>query len=137
MQDRDYPLREFIKETVDAAEFLQYRASEGEILGRIWMNLHQDILAQAAFLPKPSSYRELRDMVGLIEENMAVWTERQRRTQARVVLRWRTKVVCWIISFVERLLRAGGPARRDITVSVVGNRDIFRGIVKSVIPRVR
>ena len=33
------------------------------------MNLHPDILAQAAFLPRPGSYRELRDMVGLIEEN--------------------------------------------------------------------
>jgi hypothetical protein len=77
-QDRDCPLREFIKEVVDAAEFFQYRASEGEILGRILMNLHQDILAQAAFLPKPSSYMELRDMVGLIEETMAVLAERQR-----------------------------------------------------------
>ena len=77
-QERECQLREFIKEVVDAAEFLQYRASEGEILGRIWMNLHKDILVQAAFLPKPSSYRELRDIVGLIEENMAVWTERQR-----------------------------------------------------------
>ena len=64
---RDCPLREFIKEVVDAAEFLQYRASEGEIVVRILMNLHPDILAQAAFLRGPESYRELRDMVGLIE----------------------------------------------------------------------
>jgi hypothetical protein len=70
-------LREFIKEVVDAAEFLQYRASEGEIVDRILMNLHPDILVQAAFLPRPGSYRELRDMVGLIEERMAVLAERQ------------------------------------------------------------
>jgi len=62
---------------VDAAEFLQYRASEGEIVDRILMNLHPNILAQAAFLPRPGSYRELRDMVGLIEERMAVLAERQ------------------------------------------------------------
>jgi hypothetical protein len=77
-QGRECPLREFIKVVVDAAEFLQYHASEGEIVDRILMNLHPDILAQAAFLPRPGSYRELRDMVGLIEERMAVLAERQR-----------------------------------------------------------
>jgi hypothetical protein len=77
-QGRECPLRKFIKEVVDAAEFLQYRASEGEIVGRILMNLHPDTLAQAAFLPRPGSYRELRDMVGLIEERMVVLAERQR-----------------------------------------------------------
>ena len=48
-QETDCPLREFIKEVVDAAEFLQYRASEWEIVDRILMNLHPDILPQAAF----------------------------------------------------------------------------------------
>jgi hypothetical protein len=76
-QERDCPLRELIKEVVDAAEFLQYHTSEGGIVDRILMNLHLDILAQAAFLPRQGSYRELRDMVGLIEERMAVLTERQ------------------------------------------------------------
>ena len=75
-------LREFIKEVVDAAEFLQYRASEGEIVDRILMNPHPVILAQAAFLPRPGSYRELRDMVGLIEERIAVLAERQRSDTA-------------------------------------------------------
>jgi hypothetical protein len=51
-QERGCPLREFIKEVVDAAELLQYCATEGEILDRILMNLHPDILAQAAFLPR-------------------------------------------------------------------------------------
>ena len=77
-QERDGPLRELVKEVVDAAEFLQYSASEGEIVDRIFMDLHPDILAQAAFLPRPGSYREVRDVVGLIEERMAVLTERQR-----------------------------------------------------------
>ena len=43
-QERDCLLREFIKEVVDAAEFLQYHASEGERVDRILMNLHPDIL---------------------------------------------------------------------------------------------
>jgi len=77
-RERDCPLREFMKKVVDAAEFLQYSTSEGEIVDRILMNLHPDILAQAAFLPRPGSYRELRDMVGLIEKRMAVLAERQR-----------------------------------------------------------
>jgi hypothetical protein len=62
---------------VDAAEFLQCRASR-EIVDRLLMNLHPDVLAQAAFLPRPGSYRESRDMVGLIEDRMAVLAERQR-----------------------------------------------------------
>jgi hypothetical protein len=62
-QKKDCPLREFIKEVVDTAEFLQYHASEGEIVDRILMNMHPDILAQAALLPRPGSYRVLRDMV--------------------------------------------------------------------------
>jgi hypothetical protein len=42
------------------------------------MNLHPDILAQAALLPRPVSFQELRNTVGLIEERMAVLAERQR-----------------------------------------------------------
>jgi hypothetical protein len=101
-QERDRPLREFIKEVVDAAEFLQYRASEREIVDRILMNLHPDILVQAAFLPRPGSYRELRDMVGLIEKRMTVWQSASARTRVQVVLRWWKKVIYQIISPVER-----------------------------------
>ena len=43
------PIEDVFKEVVDAAEFLQYRASEGEILFRILINIPPDILAQAAF----------------------------------------------------------------------------------------
>jgi hypothetical protein len=60
---------------IDAAEFLQYYATEEEVVERILMNLHPEILAQAALLPKPISYRELKDIVGLIEERMAVLAE--------------------------------------------------------------
>jgi hypothetical protein len=66
------------KEVIDAAEFLQYQGTEEEIVERILMNLHPEILAQATLLPRPNSYRELRNIVGLIEERMAVSRERQR-----------------------------------------------------------
>jgi hypothetical protein len=81
-QEKGFPLREFIKEVVDAAEILQYRASEEEIVDRSLMNLHPDLIAKAAFLLRPGSHRELTDMVSLIEEKMAVLGERQHSDTA-------------------------------------------------------
>ena len=77
-QENGRPMREFIKEVTDAAEFLQYNVSEADIVERDLMNLHPDILAQAALLPRPVTFQELRYTVGLIEEMMAVLVERQR-----------------------------------------------------------
>jgi hypothetical protein len=54
-QEKGCPLRQFIKEVIDEAEFLQYHATEEEVVGRILMNLHPEILAQAALLPRPST----------------------------------------------------------------------------------
>ena len=62
-QEKGRPMREFIKEVTDAAEFLQNNASEAD--GRVLTNLHPDILAQAALLPRPVSFQELRYTVGL------------------------------------------------------------------------
>jgi hypothetical protein len=42
------------------------------------MNIHPEILGQAALLPRPTSYKELCDLVGLIEERLAVLAERTR-----------------------------------------------------------
>jgi hypothetical protein len=39
------------------------------------MNLHPDVLAQAAFLERPHSLTELYNVVGLIEEKIAVVRE--------------------------------------------------------------
>ena len=71
-QKNGQPIREFIKEVIDAAEFLQYNASEADVVARVLMNLHPDILAQAALLPRPYTFQELRNTVGLMEERMAV-----------------------------------------------------------------
>ena len=59
-QEEGRPVREFIKEVTDAAEFLQYNASQAEVVERVLMNLHPDILAQEALLPRPVSFQELR-----------------------------------------------------------------------------
>ena len=42
------------------------------------MNLHPDILAQSAFIDKPRTRKELYDVIGIVEEKMAVVRERQR-----------------------------------------------------------
>jgi len=78
LQEKGRPIREFIKEVIDAAEFLQCNASEAEVVERVLMYLHPEILAQAALLPRSVSFRELRNTVGLIEERMTVLAERQR-----------------------------------------------------------
>jgi hypothetical protein len=77
-QEKCGSMKEFINEVTDAAELLQYNASEADIFEGVIMNLHPDILAQAALFSRPVSFQELRYTVGLIEERMAVLAERQR-----------------------------------------------------------
>ena len=52
-QKKGQRIREFIKEVIDAAEFLHYNASEADV-ERVLMNLDPDILARAALLPRPN-----------------------------------------------------------------------------------
>jgi hypothetical protein len=87
-QGKSCPLRQFIKDVIDAVEFLQYQGTEGEIVERILMNLHPEIMAQATLLPRPNSYRELRDLVGLMEERMAVSRERKRSEVVSTALKY-------------------------------------------------
>jgi hypothetical protein len=42
------------------------------------MNLHPDVLGQAAFLDKARSRRDLYHVIGLVEERFAVQQERER-----------------------------------------------------------
>ena len=55
-QEKGRPIREFIKEVIDVAEFLHYNESEADVVERVLMNLHPDILVQAALLPRPVSF---------------------------------------------------------------------------------
>ena len=45
---------------------------------RIVTNFHPDILRQAAFLDKPTTRKELRRIIGLVEERIAIAAERRR-----------------------------------------------------------
>jgi len=74
-QKEGRPIREFIKEVTDRDEILQFNASEEDVMEMVLMTLHPDILAQAALLPRPNTFQELRITVGLMEEWLAVLTE--------------------------------------------------------------
>jgi hypothetical protein len=102
-------LRNFIDEIIDAAEFLNYLATEGELVDRILMNLHPDVLAQSAFLPRPSSLQELRKLSGHIEEKLAVQAERQRVDLARGMTSGAEPV------FREAAMSHGGLSSREST----------------------
>ena len=106
------------------------------MLGRILTNLHPDILAQVAFLKMPGSYIEVRDVVGLIEERLAVLTERRRLDKRSSVSQVLEKSTL-IINRVECLLTANSPVRMDLRVGVVENKDMFGEIVRDVIPQVQ
>jgi hypothetical protein len=61
-----------------AAEFLKYGTSEQQLVDRIVINFHPGVLAQAAFLDRPRSLKEMYNIVGLLEEKFSVAGERRR-----------------------------------------------------------
>jgi len=71
-------LRAYIDQVFGAARFLQYEATETELVDRVVMNFHSSILTHAAFINKPVSLTELHRVVGVIEEKSAVAKERER-----------------------------------------------------------
>jgi len=77
-QSKGQPLRMYIEQVFRAADFLEYKGSEQQLVYRIVMNFHPSILAHAAFLVKPRSLKEMYHIVGLIEEKFRVLKERQR-----------------------------------------------------------
>ena len=84
-QSEGQSLRDYIEWIFRAAHFLNYQASEGELVDRILMNFHPSVSAHAAFLERPRSRRELLRVVGLVEERAAVARERERVEQASPV----------------------------------------------------
>jgi len=79
------PVREYIDQVFSAAQFLEYNAEEQSLVDRVVMNLHPDILAHSAFVDRPHSRKELYDVIGIVEEKMAVVRERQRDVSAQQV----------------------------------------------------
>ena len=72
------PVREYIDQVFSVAKTLEYNAKEQELVDRIMMNLHPDILAHSAFLDRLHCRKDLYDVIALIEEKIAVNRERQR-----------------------------------------------------------
>jgi len=71
-------MRVYFDQVFQAAEFLQYEANEPQLVDRVVMNLHPQVLGQAAFLEKPRSRKDLYRLAGLIEETFSVLQERGR-----------------------------------------------------------
>jgi len=59
------PMRSYVEQVFRAAYFLQYQASEKQVVERILMNLHPDIAAKAAIMDTPRSLKELYCTIGL------------------------------------------------------------------------
>jgi hypothetical protein len=74
-------VRGFADQIFEAASFLEYQASEEQLVERILMNLHPTFLTQAVFVQKPVSRRELYLSIGTMEEKIAVAKERSRTSQ--------------------------------------------------------
>jgi len=70
------PMRTYIEQGFQAAEFLQYGATEQQLVDRVLMNFHPEILAKAAFLDRPRSRKDLFRIVGLLEEKISAAKER-------------------------------------------------------------
>jgi len=74
-------MRSYVDQVFQAAIFLQYGATEQELIDRVLMNLHPEVLAQSAFLDRPRSRKEMYKIMGLIEEKMSVAIETASRTR--------------------------------------------------------
>jgi len=75
---RDMQVRIFIDQIFQAAEFLSYGATEQQLVERIVMNLHPEILKETAFLNPPHTREELCRVVNQIEKRFSVSDERRR-----------------------------------------------------------
>jgi len=80
------PVREFIDQVFSAAKILEFDAQEQELVDRILMNLHPDVVAHSAFLHRPHSRKELYNVTGLIEQKIAINKERQRHSSGQVTM---------------------------------------------------
>ena len=82
-QGEEETLCEYIGQVFLVANFLQYEATEEQLVDRVVMNLHPRVLSQAAVLDRPRSLQELYGVVTVIEEKCAVANEGRRVRQDR------------------------------------------------------
>ena len=93
------------------------------------MNLDPDILARAALLPRPNSFQELRNTVGLIEERMAVLTERQRPELRATGAQGFDRFSRGVIDREDQLLVINKRIEGDLNVGNATDGDIFKKTV--------
>jgi hypothetical protein len=62
------PLRSYVEQVFQAANFLQHGATENELVDSVLMNLYPSIQRMAAFFNKPRSRKELDQLIGHLEE---------------------------------------------------------------------
>jgi len=79
------PLRAYFDQVFQTAEFLQYEATEEQLVQRVIKNLHPSILNLVSLVNKPKSREELAVMVSLVEEQSAVLSEREKSLQANSI----------------------------------------------------
>jgi hypothetical protein len=66
-QGGQQPLRAYIEQVFATVKFLQYVVKEQELVDRVVMNFQPSVLNHAFFIDRPSSLRELYQVVGTIE----------------------------------------------------------------------
>jgi hypothetical protein len=84
-QGEGQSMRVYVEQVFQATNFLQYGAAEEQLVDRVVMNFHPDVLNQAAFLDRPRSHCDLRRVAGLVKEKFSVSRERQRLDPAVVI----------------------------------------------------
>jgi hypothetical protein len=71
-------LQTYIEQIFGAAKFLEYQATEGQIVDRVMMNLHPSNSDHLVLLDRSRSLKYLYGMVEVVEERQLVARERQR-----------------------------------------------------------
>jgi hypothetical protein len=92
LHDGKKPVREYVEQIFGTAKFLEYSASEPELVDRIVMNLHPTILAHAAFVDRPHSREQLYNVIEIMKERSSVTAERKRQEGIGGVSRGEEKV---------------------------------------------
>jgi hypothetical protein len=72
------PVRQYIEQIFRVAKFLQYHATEDQLVARVVMNFHATVSPHATFLERPKSLKDLYRTVGLLEERASITQERSR-----------------------------------------------------------
>jgi hypothetical protein len=78
-QEEREPIREYVDRIFATAEFLNYQATEQELVDRVVMNLHPSVLSQAALLGRPKTREDVLDTIALIEERISVRKSRESK----------------------------------------------------------